>query len=73
MDDIITGPDLPLKGPVEVAKRKEGPAGSKNIRDPSAFEVVIGKKCRICKQAGHNGRTAKASRYLIKFAYQINL
>ena len=64
MDDIFTGPDMPLKGPVEVAKRKGRPAGSKNkrsiTRDPSAFEYVIGEKCRICKQAGHNARTCKS-------------
>jgi hypothetical protein len=47
-------------------KRKRGrPAGAKNKktsirRDKSQFEYTEGRKCSICKQAGHNARTCPA-------------
>ena len=63
---ILDTPDVEVREPSIVVKKRGRPANSKNVssktRDKSHFEYVEGRKCSCCGQAGHNSRTCPTKR-----------
>ncbi|CAG8753613.1 21744_t:CDS:1 [Gigaspora margarita] len=52
---IIQDPEVqPTRGRPVSAKNRPQPSTK---RDPSAFELIMARKCGICREIGHNSRT----------------
>lgn len=62
INQLVSTDEITLEPPTAVTKKRGRPLGSKTKstkRNPSHFEYVIGRKCRNCRQTGHNSATCR--------------